>query len=44
MFVLEQFYVFIIGDKVAGMVACTDGTALSVRLNKRELRKHLGFF
>jgi len=44
MFVLEQFYVAIVNDKVAGMTACTDGKTLSVRLNKKELRKHLGFF
>ena len=44
MFVLDQFYVAVSGDKVAGMAACTDGNTLSVRLNKKELRKHLGFF
>ncbi|UVI28461.1 GNAT family N-acetyltransferase [Paenibacillus spongiae] len=44
MFVLDQFYVAITGNKVAGMAACTDGTALSVRLNKKQLRKYLGFF
>lgn len=44
MFVLNQFYVAIANDKVAGMAACTDGKTLSVRLNKKELRKHLGFF
>ncbi|MFY0758938.1 GNAT family N-acetyltransferase [Metabacillus dongyingensis] len=44
MFVLDQFYVAIANDKVAGMTACTDGKTLSVRLNKKELRKHLGFF
>ena len=26
------------------MVACTDCRTLSVRLNKKDLRKHLGFF
>ncbi|WP_130860534.1 GNAT family N-acetyltransferase [Gracilibacillus phocaeensis] len=44
MFILEQFYLVIANDKVAGMTACTDGKTLSVRLNKKELRKHLGFF
>ncbi|PWU69142.1 GNAT family N-acetyltransferase [Gracilibacillus dipsosauri] len=43
MFVLDQFYVAIVDKKVAGMTACTDGSRLSVRLNKKELRKHLGF-
>lgn len=44
MFVLNQFYVAIANDKVAGMAACTDGKTLSVRLNKKELRKYLGLF
>jgi ribosomal protein S18 acetylase RimI-like enzyme len=43
MFVLDQFYVAIANDKVAGVTACTNGKTLSVRLNKKELRKHLGF-
>jgi ribosomal protein S18 acetylase RimI-like enzyme len=43
MFILEQFYVAIDGDKVAGTMGCSDGYASSVRLDKRELRKHLGF-
>ena len=42
MFVLDQFYVATVENKIAGMVACTDCKTLSVRLNKRELRKHLG--
>lgn len=44
MFILDQFYVAIENNKVAGMTACTDGKALSVQLNKKELRRHLGFF
>jgi GNAT superfamily N-acetyltransferase len=44
MFVLDQFYVAAAGDKVAGMAACTDGLALAVRLDRKELRKYLGFF
>ncbi|PAV28225.1 GNAT family N-acetyltransferase [Virgibacillus profundi] len=44
MFVLDQFYVAIANDKIAGMTACTDGKTLSVKLNKKELRKQLGFF
>ncbi|WP_318249200.1 hypothetical protein [Lederbergia galactosidilytica] len=35
MFVLDQFYVAIANDKVAGMAACTDGKALSIQLNKK---------
>lgn len=44
MFVLDQFYVAVTDNKIAGMVACTDCRTLSVRLNKKELRKYLGFF
>ncbi|MCM0648930.1 GNAT family N-acetyltransferase [Clostridium swellfunianum] len=44
MFVLDQFYVAVTDNKIAGMVACTDCKTLSVRLNIKELRKHLGFF
>ncbi|AZU62434.1 GNAT family N-acetyltransferase [Neobacillus mesonae] len=44
MFVLNQFYVAVANNKIAGMTACTDGADRSVRLNKKELRKHLGLF
>jgi ribosomal protein S18 acetylase RimI-like enzyme len=44
MFILDQFFVAIANGKIAGVTACTDGTKKSVRLNKKELRKHLGFF
>ena len=44
MFILDQFYVAIANGEIAGVTACTDGKTLSVRLNKKELRKHLGFF
>lgn len=43
MFILDQFYVAVSNGRVVGMAACTDGTSLSVRLDKKELRKHLGF-
>src|SRR5690625_4746331 len=43
MFILDQFYVAIKNSEIAGVAACTDGKSLSVRLNKKELRKHLGF-
>lgn len=43
MFVLDQFYLAVADGKVAGMVACTDCLKFSVKLNKKELRKHLGF-
>lgn len=44
MFVLDQFYVALSNRQVVGIAACTDGYTLSVKLNKKELRKHLGFF
>ncbi|MDV4151331.1 N-acetyltransferase [Clostridium sp. AL.422] len=44
MFVLDQFYVAVANNKVAGVAACTDCRTLSVKLDKKELRKHLGFF
>ncbi|TVX92380.1 GNAT family N-acetyltransferase [Paenibacillus agilis] len=43
MFVLNQFYVAVTDErKITAMAACTDGTASSVKLNSKELRKHLG--
>ena len=42
MFVLDQFYVAMSGDKVAGFVGCTDCVAKSVQLDAKQLRKHLG--
>ncbi|MFG0212061.1 GNAT family N-acetyltransferase [Brevibacillus porteri] len=45
MFVLNQFYVAVTDDrKVASMAACSGGTAPSVKLNPKELRKQLGFY
>jgi ribosomal protein S18 acetylase RimI-like enzyme len=43
MFVLDQFYLAMADNKIAGMAACTDCATLSVRLNIKDLRKHLGF-
>lgn len=43
MFVLDQFYVAVINNKIAGMAACTDCRTASVKLSNKELRKHLGF-
>lgn len=43
-FVLDQFYVALNNGRVVGMAACTDGTSMSVRLDKKELRKHLGLY
>jgi ribosomal protein S18 acetylase RimI-like enzyme len=44
MFILDQFYVALVNGEIAGVTACTDGKKRSVRLNKKELRRHLGFF
>src|SRR5690625_4168932 len=44
MFILDQFYVAIKNGEIAGVAACTDGKSFSVRLNKKELKSHLGFF
>lgn len=44
MFILDQFFVAVANGKIAGVTACTDGTKKSVRLNNKELRRHLGFF
>lgn len=44
MFILDQFYVAVSEGQVVGMAACTDGNSLSVKLDSKELRKHLGFF
>ncbi|MFC3769377.1 GNAT family N-acetyltransferase [Paenibacillus sp. GCM10012303] len=43
-FVLDQFYVALHKGQVVGMAACTDGTSLSVKLDNKELCKHLGFY
>lgn len=43
MFVLEAFYVAVIDGKFAGIAACTDGKTPPVRLQSKELRRHLGF-
>lgn len=44
MFVLDQFCVAVKDGQVAGMAACTDCHSLAVKLDKQELRKHLGFY
>ncbi len=43
MFVLDQFYVAFCDNTIMGVAACTDCRSLSVKLNKKELKKHLGF-
>lgn len=42
-FKLEYFYIALKNGKPAGMAAISDGDTLVVKLNKRELTKHLGF-
>lgn len=43
-FQLKQFYIAIVDGKVAGMAACTSTHTRSIILNKKELRKHLGWY
>ncbi|MFD9941288.1 GNAT family N-acetyltransferase [Nonomuraea sp. NPDC059023] len=42
--VLDLFYVALVDDRPAGIAACTNGRQLSFRHDKRELRRHLGFY
>jgi ribosomal protein S18 acetylase RimI-like enzyme len=43
MFNPDVFRAALLDGRVAGIAACTDGTIPSVRLQKRELKRHLGF-
>jgi ribosomal protein S18 acetylase RimI-like enzyme len=43
MFDLSEFYVAADGGKIAAIAACTDGVNSPVKLDKTELRHHLGF-
>ncbi|TYR81895.1 GNAT family N-acetyltransferase [Priestia megaterium] len=44
MFVMDVFYAAIIDGEITSITACTNGKGSSVYLNKKELRKHLGFY
>lgn len=44
MFILNQFYVAVSEGKVVGIAACTNGISHSVKLDRTELRKHLGIY
>lgn len=44
MFVLDQFYVALAGDRVAAFGACTDCQRFSTELQSAPLRRHLGWF
>ncbi|MFS0726067.1 GNAT family N-acetyltransferase [Paenibacillus sp. 1P07SE] len=44
MFVLDQFYVALAGDRVAAFGACTDCRTFSLHLQSAPLRRHLGWF
>ncbi|HKL60301.1 MAG TPA: GNAT family N-acetyltransferase [Sphaerochaeta sp.] len=41
-FNLDVFYFAVIDGEIAGIIACTDEKMPSVRLNRKEFRKHLG--
>ncbi|MFG1694402.1 GNAT family N-acetyltransferase [Nonomuraea sp. NPDC049309] len=42
--VLDVFYVALLEGRPAGITACTDGRRPSFRHDRRELRRHLGFY
>ncbi|MFI6299371.1 GNAT family N-acetyltransferase [Nonomuraea sp. NPDC050790] len=42
--VLDVFHVALADGRPAAITACTDGRQLSFRHDKRELRRHLGFY
>ncbi|WP_010274284.1 GNAT family N-acetyltransferase [Paenibacillus senegalensis] len=44
MFVLNQFYAAVIDNEIAAIAACTNCQTPSVKLQPKELRKHLGWF
>ncbi|MFD2505014.1 GNAT family N-acetyltransferase [Paenibacillus septentrionalis] len=44
MFVLDQFYVALAGDRVAAFGACTDCHSFSLQLQSAPLRRHLGWY
>lgn len=44
MFNLEVFYIAVIDGDIAGITACIDEKVSSVHLERKELKKHLGFF
>ncbi|MBD2844067.1 GNAT family N-acetyltransferase [Paenibacillus sp. IB182496] len=44
MFVLDQFYVALAGDRVAAFGACTDCRSFALALQRAPLRRHLGWF
>ncbi|MDT2760090.1 GNAT family N-acetyltransferase [Enterococcus xiangfangensis] len=43
-FQLDQFYVAVVDQKIAGFVACTNCYDKSLVLEKEELKKHFGWF
>ncbi len=44
MFVPDVFYVAIADGEIAGMAACTNGKVFSVKLDQKELKRHLGVY
>lgn len=44
MFNFDVFYVATLDGNIAGIAALNDGTSSTVKLNKKEIQKHLGFF
>ncbi|HBI74485.1 MAG TPA: N-acetyltransferase [Ruminococcaceae bacterium] len=44
MYNLDVFYVAKLDGNIAGIAALNDGTSPTVKLDKKEMQKHLGFF
>ena len=42
-FLLDKFYIAVENDKVVGMVGCTESIKSSIKLDKSEFKKYLGF-
>lgn len=42
MFILDSFYIAVMDGQPAGIAACTDGKTPPIRLQSKELRRHLG--
>lgn len=42
MFILDSFYIAVVDGEPAGIAACTDGRMPPIRLQSKELRRHLG--
>ncbi|MBH1940595.1 GNAT family N-acetyltransferase [Mobilitalea sibirica] len=44
MFVIDLFFVAVVDEVIAGITACSNGISSCINLDRKELRKHLGFY